>query len=63
MNQKISKAIIDIAKVDAIMYAIESAYIGTMIDNMEMLEKTESAFYALWDAVRMVKRDLNELVD
>ena len=63
MNQKISKTMIDVAKVDALMYAIESAYIGTKIETMEMLDRTENAFYALWDAIKMVQQDLNDLED
>lgn len=63
MNQKLNNAVCDAAKADALMYAIEAAYIGVMFDDYDLLCKAESAFYALWDVIKKIQKDLIELED
>lgn len=57
MNKYLDEAILDIAKVDAIMYAIDQTY----------MEDTESRrqylFYAMWDAVQRVRENLDRLAE
>lgn len=61
MNKNFSKVVCDAAKLDALMYAIESAYVGLNFgDDRELADRAEHAFYALWDIVQMLQQDLNE---
>lgn len=63
MNAHLNKAIDDLGKVEAIMYAIENTYLSLDVvpKDRERAEKAESAFYALWDMIRSVKEDLTAL--
>ena len=53
----------DIAKVDALMYAIEVAYldITPIPKDREKAERASDAFYLLWDAVNKVAAGIDEL--
>ena len=61
MKENLDNVICNVAKVEALMYAIEAAYIGVMPDDYEMLVRAESAFYAVWDIVRIIQQELNEM--
>lgn len=61
MKENLDNVICNVAKVEALMYAIEAAYIGVMLDDYEMLVRAESAFYAVWDIVRIIQQELNEM--
>lgn len=61
MNLNLNKVIDDIAKVDAIMYAIETTYleIDVVPEARKQHSRGVSAFYVLWDAIHQVEKDLN----
>ena len=63
MNAKIQKAIFDIDKVDALMFAIEGSCLSLEVspESMRQYDRGTGAFYALWDAIRKVADDLDEL--
>lgn len=63
MNKHLNEAIFDIAKVDALMYSIEKAYLDleVMPQERERMDRGAYAFYALWDAIRKVADDLEML--
>jgi len=63
MNKNLNEAIFDIAKVDAMLFSIEKAYIcrEDMPGDQKRLDRGTYAFYALWDAVRRVTEDLDRL--
>ena len=45
MKENLDNVICNVAKVEALMYAIEAAYIGVMPDDYEMLVRVESMGY------------------
>ena len=63
MNQKLLSAISDCGKADALMYAFEKAFLCEAFqgDDMAMRDRAESAFYAVWDMIRNVQADLDDL--
>lgn len=63
MNANIEKAIFDLDKVDALMYAIENSCLDleVMPGSMEKFNRGTGAFYALWDAIHKVAEDLDRL--
>ena len=61
MKENLDNVICNVAKVEALMYAIEAAYIGVMPEDNENLLRVESAFYAVWDIVRIIQQELNEM--
>ena len=61
MNRNLQKAIFDIGKVDAIMYAIEHTYIDDPDDDQEAKNRAAYAFYALWDSIKALSEDLDRL--
>lgn len=63
MNKYLDEAIFDIAKVDAIMYSIEKAYLdfGVLPNERERMDRGVYTFYALWDAIHKVADDLERL--
>lgn len=63
MNRNINKALFDIEKVNAIMYAIESAYLTIEVvpEELEKADKAVYSFYALWDCIRAVQEDLERI--
>lgn len=62
-NRHLDDAIFGIAKVDALMYSIEKAYLDfeAMPEERERMDRGAYAFYALWDAIRQVADDLELL--
>ncbi len=63
MNKHLEDAVFDIAKVDALMYSIEKAYLNleVMPEDRERMDRGTYAFYALWDAIQKVADDLDRL--
>lgn len=63
MNKNLNDAIFDIAKVDALMYAIEKAYLDfeAVPEERERMDRGANMFYALWDAIQKVADDLDRL--
>lgn len=63
MNRNLNEVIDDIAKVDAIMYAIETTYldIDAVPEERKLHSRGVSAFYVLWDAIHKVEDDINKL--
>ena len=63
MNKNLEKAMLDIEKVDAIMYAIEAAYLDIEFvpEERERAERAMNTFYALRDEVRRVADDIDRL--
>lgn len=63
MNKHLEDAIFEIAKVDSMMFAIEKAYLDldVMPWEKERLDRGTYAFYALWDAVRSARAELEKL--
>ena len=65
MNAKLEKAMYDIEKVDALMYAIENSYLDLEVPSHEAakLDGLVSAFYALWDEISQVAADINDVIE
>nr|DAU07488.1 MAG TPA: hypothetical protein [Caudoviricetes sp.] len=63
MNRNLNEAILDIAKADALMYAIENTYLDADDDHddKEFRNRKTGAFYAVWDAIHKVEEDLDKL--
>lgn len=61
MNRNLQKALFDIGKVDAVMYAIERTYIDAPEDDQEARNRAAYAFYALWDSIKALSEDLDRL--
>ena len=63
MNKNIENAILDLDKVDGIMYAIENSYLDIEVspESMNHFNHGVSTFYALWDAIHKVAEDLERL--
>lgn len=63
MNMHVEKALDDLGKVDAMMYAIENSYLSIEVipTERERAERAESAFYVLWDLIRAVKEDVTNV--
>lgn len=63
MNRNLNEAIFDTEKADALMYAIESCYLDFDIlpEERERADRGIYAFYALWDAIKAVRKDLEML--
>lgn len=62
MNRNIEKAQFDLGKVNALMRAIEETYldIEAVEEETEKMSQFELAFYALWDIIKLVEKDLND---
>ena len=63
MNKKLDNALLDIAKVNSLMFAIEAAFLDINVEP-EQLEKADhaiNAFYALWDEIHKVEEDIDLL--
>ncbi len=56
---KKAKALAAIRKANALMYAYESAYLGTVLD-YERQCMAEDAFYSIWDVIAEALKDLEE---
>lgn len=64
MNKNLNEAIVDIAKADALMYAIENTYLDSIDvepEDLQLYNRGVSAFYALWDIIHKTAEDLNKL--
>lgn len=63
MNRNLERAVDDLRKVEALMYAYENTYLDVEPgeDDFELNENRQYAFYALWDAIRKVSEDLDQL--
>lgn len=63
MNQHLSRAIQQIEKVEAIMYAYEKAYLDLEVEPEEQWKADHaiSTFYALWDYIKEIAEDLKLL--
>lgn len=63
MNQNLKAAISNVGKADALMYAVESCYLrlDCIPEDDEMAKRGVHAFYAVWDTIRALKENLEEL--
>lgn len=63
MNKNLDNAILDIAKVEALMYAIEAAFLTIDVapDQLKKADRAVNAFYALWDEIDKVSEDIDLL--
>ena len=63
MNKNLNDAIAAVERADALMFAIESCFLDFDILPEEMERATRGAhtFYALWDAVRSARAELEKL--
>lgn len=63
MNRNLNKAIDEAGKADALMFAIEKAYLDFdfMPEEMERANRGVNAFYALWDIVHRIAKSLDDL--
>lgn len=63
MNKNLDKTLFDIEKVNAVMYAIEATYLTIEVvpEELEKADKAVCAFYALWDSIKQVQKDLENL--
>ena len=63
MNRNLEKAIDKMEKADAILFAIEKAYLDFefMPEELERANRGVNAFYALWDIIKGAATDLEEL--
>ncbi len=63
MNRKVLKAMENVGKADALMFAFEQAYleIPNDADKREIANRAEHAFYALWDVIEAARKDLESL--
>lgn len=63
MNTNLTKALDDLYKVEALMYAIERSCLDSSVmpESQQKFNYGTGAFYALWDAIRKVGEDLDLL--
>lgn len=63
MNRNVERAQLDIAKVEALMRAIENTYLDLEVspEEYELYKDGVSAFYALWDSIRRVSEDVDRV--
>lgn len=63
MNKNLNEAIAAVERADALMFAIESCYLDFDIlpEEMERANRGVHTFYALWDAVRFARAELEKL--
>ena len=63
MNRNVERAQLDIAKVDALMRAIENTYLDLEVlpEEYERYKDGVSAFYALWDSIKKVDEDIDRV--
>ena len=60
MNQNLNEVLFDVAKLDALMFAIECSYIGVPRD-AETANRAAGAFYAVWDIIKKLDSDLTRM--
>ena len=63
MNRNLNEAIAAVERADALMFAIESCYLDFDIlpEEQERANRGVHTFYALWDAVRAARSELEKL--
>lgn len=63
MNKNLVRAIDKVEKADAISFAIEKAYLDYefLPEELERANRGVNAFYALWDIIKGIAIDLEEL--
>ena len=63
MNKNLNDAIAAVERADALMFAIESCFLDFDIlpEEMERANRGVHTFYALWDAVRSARAELEKL--
>lgn len=62
MNDRLQKAMFDMEKVKAMMYAVEPYLtMDGAMEERELVDRGGYLFYALWDAINMVADDLELL--
>lgn len=63
MNKNLNEAIAAVERADALMFAIESCFLDFDIlpEEMERANRGVHTFYALWDAVRSARAELEKL--
>lgn len=64
MNKNLSSAMEGIKKIDAMMYAFENCYLDLEVvpEEREVANRGAYAFYALWDEVKMLHGQLENLI-
>lgn len=64
MNKNLTSAMEGIEKIDAMMYAFENCYLDYNVapEDRERANRGVNAFYALWDAVKMLHGHLDNIV-
>ena len=63
MNRNLSGAIQKVGKIQALMYAYEKAFLDLDVEpeERERADMAISTFYAIWDAIKEVVKDLERL--
>lgn len=63
MNKNLLNAIEEVGKADALMFAIEKAYLDFefMPEELERANRGANAFYVLWDIIHKISDALEEL--
>lgn len=63
MNMNLSEALSDVAKIDALMYAIERSFfdIGVDPEDLAKADRGMNVFYAMWDVVGSLSNNLEKL--
>ena len=63
MNRILEQAIFETGKADAIMFAIENSYLEFDIvpEEKERYNRSVFSFYAVWDIIKSVQKQLDEL--
>lgn len=63
MNNHLNEAIYGIEKVKALLFAIERTYIDVEVvpRDRELADKGIDAFYAVWDEVKLIEKELELL--
>ena len=65
MNKKLEKVKLELAEADALMSAIESLYLNLSVMPHETERRNKGAytFYALWDIIKLISSDLDNIDD
>ena len=65
MNKNLENALNNAAKIDAILFAMDNAFstLPFASDHLEEVNRAQNAFYAVWDLVADLQKDLEKLRD
>lgn len=65
MNRNLERAIEDIRKTEALMFAYEQTYLDVEsdIESFETTENRQYAFYAIVDFIKTVSKDIDRLTE